>query len=90
MNKQYSKSDGKYIVIEFSDPIIGDLGGNELHFSIVTHEYDYAYSGEIIEVNKSVKSVSHYLSIDETVDFTLCEINDLAVDGNTLKLGVTT
>lgn len=54
-----SKGDGKIIAIKFTEPLHGDVAGNETHFTISGKEYEYVgdVNGELIDTEYEVGSV---------------------------------
>ena len=57
-----SKGDGKIIAIKFTEPLLGDVTGNETHFTISGKEYEYVgdVNGELIDTEYEVGSVERY------------------------------
>lgn len=55
-----SKGDGKYIVIEFSKPLIGDVSGNESYFQVSVPMYEYVPGGTLSDVVVPVISTAAY------------------------------
>lgn len=50
------KGDGAKIQITFTEPLVGDVGGNQSHFVITVPEYDMVPEGILSNVVKAVKS----------------------------------
>ena len=57
-----SKGDGKIIAIKFTEPLLGDVTGNETHFTISGKEYEYVgvVNGELIDTEYEVDKVERY------------------------------
>lgn len=57
-----SKGDGKRIAIKFTEPLDGDVAGNETHFTISGKEYEYVgdVNGELIDTEYEVDKVERY------------------------------
>ena len=52
----WAKSDGAKIKITFTQPLIGDVTGNQNAFTVTVPEYDYVPNGSIRNVEKAVLS----------------------------------
>lgn len=57
-----SKGDGKRIAIKFTEPLDGDVAGNETHFTVTGKEYEYVgdVNGELIDTEYEVDKVERY------------------------------
>lgn len=59
--------DGKFIGIEFNDPLLGDVTDNVPYFKIVGQEYTYVPGGVLIDVEYTVVSVSRHSTIGNAI-----------------------
>lgn len=46
----WEKTDGGYIRITFSQPLVGDVSGNQARFSVTWQEYNYVPGGSLVDV----------------------------------------
>lgn len=59
-----TKGDGEKIAIRFTEPLVGDVSGNEAYFDVSFQEYSYVPSGSLITVHREVIRVSGYNAVD--------------------------
>ena len=84
----FTKADGAKIQITFSEPLTGDVTGNQSHFTVSVPEYDMVPGGTLSSVSKAVKSTSAKVSYAATVDLSAGALTDTEVSGGKLSLGV--
>ena len=84
----FTKADGAKIQITFSEPLTGDVTGNQSHFTVSVPEYDMVPGGTLSSVSKAVKSTSAQVSYAATVDLSAGALTDTEVSGGKLSLGV--
>ena len=87
-----SKGEGKIIAIKFTEPLLGDVTGNETHFTISGKEYEYVgdVNGELIDTEYEVGSVERYPTPKEWIgDLSIGTFTDTIFEESTgLVLGV--
>ena len=84
----FTKADGAKIQITFSEPLIGDVSGNQAAFTVTVSEYDMVPGGTLSSVAKAVKSTSAKVCYAATVDLSTGALTDTAVSGGKLSLAV--
>ena len=84
----FTKADGAKIQITFSEPLTGDVTGNENHFTVSVPEYDMVPGGTLSTVHKAVKSTAARASFAATVNLAAGTLTDTAVSGGMLSLAV--
>ena len=84
----FTKADGAKIQITFSEPLIGDVSGNQSHFTVSVPEYDMVPGGTLSAVRKAVKSTSAKVSYAATINLSAGALTDVVVSGGKLSLGV--
>ena len=85
---EWTKGDGAKIQLTFTEPLVGDVSGNQSHFAITIPEYDMVPGGTLSSVAKDVKSTSAKASYAATIDLSAGALTDTAVSRGTLSLGV--
>ena len=83
----FTKADGAKIQITFSEPLIGDVSGNQTAFTVTVPEYDMVPGGTLSNVSKAVKSISAKVSYVETIDLSAGALTDVVVGDGKLRLG---
>ena len=84
----FTKADGAKIQITFSEPLTGDVSGNQSHFTVSVPEYDMVPGGTLSTASKAVKSTAARASFAATVNLTVGTLTDTAVSGGKLSLEV--
>ena len=85
---EWTKGDGAKIQLTFTEPLIGDVSGNQSHFTVTIPEYDMVPEGPLSNVVKTVKSTYGRTAYSQTVDLSSGTLTDLAVSSGKLSLGV--
>ena len=85
---EWTKGDGAKIQLTFTEPLVGDVSGNQSHFAITIPEYDMVPEGKLSNVAKSVKSTYGRTAYAQTVDLSSGTFTDLAVSSSKLGLAV--
>lgn len=85
---EWTKGDGAKIQLTFTEPLIGDVSGNQSHFTVTIPEYDMVPEGTLSNVVKTVKSTYGRTAYSQTVDLSSGTLTDLAVSNGNLSLGV--
>lgn len=80
--RKYTKSEGGYIDILFSEPLIGDFTGQEGCFTVTVPEYNWIPGGEIIDVVKPVVATFMKSSFDDILKISNAE-SLTNIDGDT-------
>ena len=60
-------ANGEKIAIKFTQPLVGDVTGNETKFTVSFDEYSYVPDGSLSRVTRPVTSVDKYVSVDENI-----------------------
>lgn len=68
------KGDGKYIGISFTEPLLGDVSGNEGYFTVSVPEYTYVPGGTLRNVEKTVTAVSRAEDTDDTIRLEMADL----------------
>ena len=84
---EFTKADGAKIQITFSEPLIGDVSGNQAAFTVTVPEYNMVPGGTLSNVAKTVKSTSAKVSYAATIDLSAGALTDVVVSGSKLSLG---
>ena len=82
----WTKADGAKIKITFSEPLIGDVSGNQAAFTVTVPEYDMVPGGTLSNVAKAVKSTYGKTSAEGTVNLSAGVLTDVAVAAGKLTL----
>lgn len=82
----WTKSDGAKIRLTFSEPLIGDVAGNEKAFTVTVPEYDYVPGGTLGDVAKPVASVSSFPGFGAKVNFSGGVLSGTRENNGTLEL----
>lgn len=61
------KGDGAAIKIAFDKDLLGDVSGNQSHFTVTAKEYNWVPNGTLINVSKTVLSTSPGMTTKEVV-----------------------
>ena len=85
---EWTKGDGAKIQLTFTEPLVGDVSGNQSHFAITIPEYDMVPEGKLSNVAKSVKSTYGRTAYAQTVDLSSGTFTDVAVSRGKLSLAV--
>ena len=85
---EWTKGDGAKIQLTFTEPLVGDVSGNQSHFAITIPEYDMVPEGKLSNVAKSVKSTAARVSFAATINLSAGALTDVVVSGGKLSLGV--
>lgn len=85
---EWTKGDGAKIQLTFTEPLIGDVSGNQSHFTVTIPEYDMVPEGTLSNVVKTVKSTYGRPAYSQTVNLSSGTLTDLAVSNGNLSLGV--
>ena len=85
---EWTKGDGAKIQLTFTEPLIGDVSGNQSHFTVTIPEYDMVPEGTLSNVVKTVKSTYGRTAYYQTVDLSSGTLTDLATSNGKLSLGV--
>ena len=84
----WTKADGAKIQITFSEPLIGDISGNQAAFTVTVPEYNMVPGGTLSSVKKAVKSTSAKVIYAATINLSAGALTDVVVSGGKLSLGV--
>lgn len=85
---EWTKGDGAKIQLTFTEPLIGDVSGNQSHFTVTIPEYDMVPEGKLSNVVKTVKSTYGRTSYSQTVALSSGTLTDLSISNGKLSLGV--
>ena len=84
----WTKADGAKIQITFSEPLIGDVSGNQAAFTVTVPEYDMVPGGTLQNVTKAVKSTYPFSRHSQTIDLSGGEKTDTEFTFGVLRLAV--
>ena len=84
----FVKADGAAIKIIFDRPLVGDVAGNQSHFTVTVPEYTFVPGGTLQNITKAVKSTYAFAGAQQTFDLSAGTLTDTAVSNGVLSLGV--
>ena len=84
---EWTKGDGAKIQLTFTEPLIGDVSGNQAAFTVTVPEYDMVPGGTLSSVAKAVKSTSANACYAATIDLSAGVLTDVVASGGKLSLG---
>ena len=84
----FTKADGAKIQITFSEPLTGDVTGNQSHFTVSVPEYSMVPGGTLSSVSKAVKSTYPFSGPSQTIDLSGGEKTDTEFTFGVLRLAV--
>ena len=82
----FTKADGAKIQITFSEPLTGDVTGNQSHFTVSVPEYSMVPGGTLSTVTKAVKSTAAKSTVT-AVDLSSGTLSNTTVSSGVLSLG---
>lgn len=75
-----SKADGKKIAIKFTEPLVGDVSGNQLAFTVSGKEYKWVdgpnHNGPFINKEYEVASVESHPTEENSILLTMKNLNE--------------
>lgn len=86
LEEAYNTQDGMHIVVKFTESITSDISEDISHFGISVQEYNMTPGGTLVTVNRTISSISEYVSYDETVDLENGTLTNLIIDDGMLSL----
>lgn len=81
-------ADGRIIVIRFTQPLVGNVYGNESKFTVSFDEYNYVPEGKTSHTEREVTLIKPFMSVDTVLDLSSGIYNGIECFSGSLGLAI--